>query len=133
MAMARRIFHPETKHPEPYQKDLGPDASKGLNYGMAGPPITTKTAHEVKEAHNLLTNEFSDEELRQIPVMCEGTRLETGATYLSLAAGDRQEIRAKGDEDVKWDDLFVAKKDVPYELWNRLLGVGDARRTTGPG
>src|SRR5829696_2470230 len=130
--MAGRIFHPETKHPEPYQKDLGPDASKGLNFGNEGPPIPTRNAHEIKELHEKLAD-FTPEELRQIRVLCEGVRLETGAAYVNLADPDRKEIHAKGDEVVDWDDLFVAKKDVPYELWNRLLGIDDARRTAGPG
>ena len=129
--MTGKIYHPEQKHPEPYQQDLSPDASKGLNYGTAGAPLPTRTAYDLKELHVLL-DDFSPEELKQIFVLHEGARLETGATYLNLAGDRRQEIQARGDEDVGVNDLYLAKKDVPYELWNRLLGQADSRRTKRP-
>jgi hypothetical protein len=32
--MTSRIYRPETKHPQPYQQVLNPDASKGINWGL---------------------------------------------------------------------------------------------------
>jgi hypothetical protein len=129
--MTGKIYHPENKHPEPYQEDLNPDAAKGLNYGEAGAPMPTRTAHDVKDVHVLL-RDFTDDELQQMPVLCEGVRLETGAAYVNLADDLPHEIHALGDEDVGPEDRYLAKKDVPYELWNRLLGIEDPNRTKQP-
>jgi hypothetical protein len=126
--MAGRIFHPESKHPQPYQQDLNPDASKGMNYGLEGAPVPTQSAYEIKDLHEQLAD-FGGEELRQIRVVCEGARLETGATYLNLADDPPHEIQASGDEDVRPGDWFVPKKEVAYELWNRLLGRKNPSRT----
>jgi hypothetical protein len=123
-----KIYHPEDKHPQPYQEDLAPDASKGLNYGLEGPDLPTQDASNVKDLHELLSD-FSAEELKQIPVQCAGNRLETGAVYLKLSAHQRYEFKAQGTEDVLDGDFIIAKKDVPFELWNRLVGIDDPART----
>ena len=126
--MGGNIYHPEEKHPEPYQQDLGPDASKGLNYGQEGAEIPKRNAEEIKELHEYLSD-FTTDELRQLEVLQEGARLETGATYVNLARDRSEEIQAMGNEDVGRYDLYVAKKDVPFELWNRLIRVDNPART----
>jgi hypothetical protein len=118
--MSGKIYHPEEKHPEPYQQDLGPDASKGLNYGLEGADIPTRTAIDIKEFHEYL-QDFTPDELRQMEVLQHGARLETKATYINLADEHPHEIQAMGNEDVGDNDYYIAKKDVPYELWNKLL------------
>lgn len=129
--MTGKIYHPEDKHPDVYQKDLAPDASKGLNHGQDGPPVPTRAASDMKEMVNLLSD-FTPQELREITVLREGARLETNATYLNLADPSPQEIQALGDEEVGPDDLYVPKKDVPYQLWNRLPGANSAREVHKP-
>ena len=57
-----------------------------------------------------------------------GTRLEQGATYLDLAHVERGTFTATGDMQVGAASWLVAKKEVPYELWNRLFGVETAER-----
>jgi hypothetical protein len=126
--MSGKIYRPEDKHPEPYQQDLGPNASKGLNYGLEGAEIPTRTAADIKELHQFLAD-FSNDELREIEVLREGARLETGATYVNLSRDRRQEIQAMGTEEVGRNDLYVAKKNVPFEYWNRLLGIDNPDRT----
>ncbi|MHB0956226.1 MAG: hypothetical protein ACYC0X_07595 [Pirellulaceae bacterium] len=126
--MTGKIYNPEDKHPETYQQDLAPDASKGINYGKVGPPTPTRTAYDFKRLPAALTD-YSPDELKQIRILEEGARLETGATYLNLADDSPQEIQARGDEVVGQQDFYLAKKDIPYEWWNRLLGNRDPRRT----
>jgi len=129
--MAGKIYRPEEKHPQPYQDDLNPDASKGFNHGLSGPhpeKNSACTAFDIKELHNRLTD-FNDDELKQITVLPAGARLETDATYLDLTDSNPREVHAIGNEDVGPDDYYVPKADVPYELWNRLSGVTDPRRT----
>src|SRR4051812_30034411 len=96
--MTSRIYHPEDKHPPEYQADLGPDASKGINYGSVGPHPerdNPRTAYDVKEAHRLLSG-FTDDLLKQIPVLPPGTRLEQDAVYLDLRDPARAEVHALG-------------------------------------
>ena len=65
--MTSKIYRPEGKHPEPYQHDLNPDASKGVNWGLVGPhpeKNEPRTAKDVKELHDLFS-EFPDDELER--------------------------------------------------------------------
>lgn len=113
----------EKKHPDEWERDLNPDRMKGQNVGPQGSDreARIRTAHELKGMHRAFS-ELSDDELRQIPVLPIGARLSQGATYADLADADRREFTATGDMLVGPKNVYVTKKDVPYELWNRLLG-----------
>jgi hypothetical protein len=58
--MTSRIYRPEHKHPQPAQEDLNPDASKGLNWGLAGPHpdrlTTTKKSTERFETSKTMSS-----------------------------------------------------------------------------
>jgi hypothetical protein len=120
--MSGNIHRPEAKHPEPYQQDLNPDASKGMNWGLAGPhpeKNECRTAKDVKEVHDLLS-EIRDDELDTIPILPAGSRLEANATYLNLREMPPKRFTAGGDEQLGENDLVIPKSEVDYELWNRL-------------
>ena len=128
--MTSKIYRPEGKHPEPYQHDLNPDASKGVNWGLVGPhPEKTepRTAKDVKELHDLFSD-FPDDELDRIPVLPAGSRLESNATYINLREAKAQEFTAEGNEELGENDLVVPKSEVDYQLWNKLLGVTNPER-----
>lgn len=118
-----------TKHPEPYQHDLNPDAMAGQNLGIGEvqPSKHGPTAYDVKPVHNRF-KQFSDTELKQLRLLPVGSRLEQGATYIDLNNLDLGEFTATGDMRVGDNNWLVAKKDVPYELWNRLLGIETSER-----
>ena len=80
-----------------YQSDLNPDAMAGQNIGAAGahPEKGTRTVHDVKELHARFS-EWSDGDLKQIPVVPEGSRLEQNATYIDLMAATPHEFTATG-------------------------------------
>jgi len=123
--MTTRIYRPEDKHPDPYQQDLNPDASKGINWGHVGPhpeKENPRTAKDIKELHHLLS-EFHDDELERIPVLPVGSRLEANATYLNLREANPREFTAEGNEETGESDWIVPKSEVDYELWNRLRGA----------
>jgi hypothetical protein len=131
IVMTSHIYRPEHKHPEPYQQDLNPDASKGLNWGLAGPhpeKDEPRTAFDVKEVHRWLSD-FPDEDLQRLPLMPAGARLEANATYVNLADRKRSEFTAEGSENVATGEYMVPKAEVDYQLWNRLLGVEEPERT----
>src|SRR5215207_3883706 len=76
----------EMKHPGDWAGDLSPDRLSGQNIGaetrhrgVAG----SRTARDVKAAHAAL-RDLADDELEQIPILAEGTRLEQGATYIDI-------------------------------------------------
>lgn len=128
--MTQRVYDPSDKHPPKYQQDLNPEAAAGINYGSVGPhpeKDDPRTAYDVKEAHQLLAD-FTDDQLKQIPILPAGSRLEQGATYLDLAVPDRKEFTATSGMEVGPDSLIVPKSEVDYQLWNRLRGVTDPSR-----
>lgn len=115
-----------------WDRDLRPDSAAGANQGLAGNHPAkadgVRTAYDIKRLHNRL-HEFTDDELKEIPVLPVGTRLEQNATYLDLRRGDAQEFTGRGDMEVAPDMWLVPKSEVDYQLWNRLLGVDNPERT----
>lgn len=79
------------------------------------------SAAEDKALHDRL-QELSAEELGRLPVLAAGARLDQGATYLDLNDRARVPIAVNGTREATPDSRYVAKKDVDYELWNRLVG-----------
>jgi hypothetical protein len=131
-----RIFRPGEQHPDQWRQDLNPDALAGQNIGTAGPhpESDARTAYDVKELHRRLA-QFSDADLKQIPVLPPGSRLEQAATYIDLQADEPVEFTARGDETASRANWYVPKDSVDYALWNRLRGVHSPERlggTAGP-
>jgi len=129
--MTQKVYDPTDKHPPEYQNDLNPNAAAGINFGLVGPhpeKDAHRTAYDVKEAHRRL-NDFTDDLLKQIPILPAGSRLEQNATYMDLT--DRQEFTATSDMEARPEQFLVPKSEVDYQLWNRLRGVTDPARTGG--
>lgn len=118
---------PEGEHP--FWEDLNPDFLEGENYGNQGPhpEKTARTAYDVKELHDRL-NGMNDEDLKRIPVMPPGSRLEQGATYIDLKQRKPEEFTAEGNMTAGSDNWYVPKSAVPYWIWNQLIGVESPQR-----
>jgi hypothetical protein len=101
----------------------------GQNVGLAGPhpEMHAATAFDLKSAHRMLEG-LNDADLKQIPILSPGSRLEQGATYLDLQIPNRHEFKARGDMVAGPDNWYVPKDRVDYELWNRLLGIANPER-----
>jgi hypothetical protein len=80
-----------------------------------------RTAYDIKPIHRNLADAFHDDELKMIPVLPSGQRLEQGATFYDLCEG--REFRALGNQVVERDNCVVAKSQVDYEIWDRLRTV----------
>jgi hypothetical protein len=93
--------------------------------------IQGRTAYDVKPVHKRL-RQFSDDELKQLRILPVDSRLEQGATYIDIYNLDVDEFIATGDMQVGLNNWVVAKKDVPYDLWNRLLEVEPPERSRTP-
>ena len=72
------------------------------------------------------------DDLKQLRILPIGNRLEQGATDIDLNNLNLGEFKARGDMQVGQNTWLVAKKGVPYELWNRLLGIETPERLQTP-
>jgi hypothetical protein len=127
--MPDKDIQPTNPHPPGWRDDLNPDFMAGQNMGLVGdhPSFEGHTAYDLKAAHRRLS-EFTDDELKGIPVLPPGTRLEQGAVYIDLKNQDTGEFRAMGNMEATQQHWFVPKTEVDYRIWNRLIGVDNPER-----
>ena len=119
-------YRPGSNHPEAYREDLNPDALAGENAGPEATANAPLNASEIKDATRVL-RDLTKDELRRIPVLRTGQRLEQGGTYIDMA-GDCKEFTAMGDQVAGPDNWYVRKDTVEYTLWNKLIGVREPAR-----
>jgi len=122
----RRVL-PGDQHPDRYRHDLNPDPMAGQNHGLHSSGEMGPSAYDVKDVHRTW-RDFSNADLKQIPVLSEGTRLQQGAVYFDLNDPNRGEIKALGNMEAGHANRYVAKNAVPYDLWNALIGVDNPAR-----
>jgi hypothetical protein len=110
-------------HPPEWEQDLNPSHLSGQNIG---PPSDARVEAEWTAFHlrkrGLDLNGVNDEELKRVPVLSEGERLQQGATYVDLKQQPMEEFTARGDMTAGTENAYVPKDRVPYEVWNRLIG-----------
>lgn len=125
---------PHQPHPDEWEHDLNPDFMAGINKGVLGPHLEKAviTAYDIKDLHRKL-HYLSNNELRQIVVMPEGARLEQGATYLDLNDPQRREFKATANMVAGPDNYYVPKKEIDYQLWDRLTGKQNPEQPGEPG
>lgn len=113
----------------PFWQDLNPEFLEGENYGLQGPhpEKTAQTAYDVKGVHDQLDS-IDDDDLKQVPIMPTGSRLEQGATYIDLRRPTPEEFTATGNMSAEAGHWYVPKSAVPYWIWNRLIGVTNRER-----
>ena len=113
------------KHPPEWQPDLNPNHLAGQNIGQQSEERVQAewTAFHLRK-RGMDLGGVNDEELKQVPLVAEGERLQQGATYVDLKDDPRQEFTARGDMTAGTDNAYVPKDRVPYEIWNRLIGEG---------
>lgn len=116
------------QHPEEYREDLNPHYGEGQNYG----PSVHRTipAYEIEELNEYLSD-LRDDQLKQIPIVAQGERLEQGAVYFDLRHPQDGPIKAIGNMVAGPDNWYVPKSMVDYELWNLLTGVNNPDRLGG--
>ena len=102
-------------------------AKQGQNHGIHSTGGMGPSAYDAKDMHRLW-NGLSDADLKQLPVLPEGTRLEQGGAYFDLNDPNRGEFKATGKMEAGSEHRFVAKSAVPYPLWNALIGVDNPER-----
>ena len=127
--MTERSFVPGDQHPEEWRRDLNPDPLAGQNIGLHSSAAEKEAppAYDVKDIHRQFHG-FTDEELKRIPILPAGTRLEQGAVYVDLQDPNLRELTARGDMSAGPQNRYVPKKEVDYQLWNRLIGIANPER-----
>jgi hypothetical protein len=131
--MTEKVGRPNDAKPDEWQQDLHPHPEAGINADLRGPhpekdAALTRTADEIKELHQRLQG-YTNSELKQIPILPSGSRLEQGAKYIDLNHPEQGEFTAMGNMEVAEDAWIVPKTEVDYQLWNRLTGVHNPDRT----
>jgi hypothetical protein len=123
---------PKNQYTDPSQLGGNLDAGGGPDIARIGPcreqeQDHPRTAYDVNEAHRQLVG-WTDDELKQIPLLPVCTRLEPGATYVDLRDPARREFAATDEMQVPLDGLYVPKSEVDHRTWIRLLGIRTAER-----
>lgn len=130
--MTEKVGRPTDAKPDEWQKDLNPQPNAGRNVGLEGPhpekAANAPNADQIKELHDVLEG-YTNDELQQIRVLPQGSRLEQGATYIDLKDPERKEFTAMGGMEAGANNWYVPKTEVGYQLWNRLIGVQNPERT----
>jgi hypothetical protein len=127
--MTEKQFQPGSQHPEEWRHDLNPHTGAGLNNARNDELILSDapTAYEVKAVHRQFHG-FTDDELKRIPIVRPGTRLEQGATYVDLQDEQLREFKATGGMEAGRGHWYVPKSGVDYQLWNQLIGIDNPER-----
>jgi hypothetical protein len=81
--------------------------------------------HLKKRGHEL--GGLDDDDLKQVPIVPAGTRLQPGGTYVNLAERSPQEFTATGNLRARAGDAYAPKDQVPYEVWARLIAESKPR------
>jgi hypothetical protein len=105
----------------PQQSGHGTELGQNIGPGLTEREVPLPTAYDVKRIHRAL-DDFRDDDLKQIPILPVGSRLQQGATYLDLAADRPEEFKTTGGLTAEPGHYYVPKDRVPYEIWNRLIG-----------
>jgi len=109
------------KGPEPDGEDFAADiAPQSGEPRLGGHTDESVSAADDKDLHDRLPM-LGNDELARIPVLEYGARLEQGGVYINLNDLRRVPFKAIGGQQAGKGDRYVAKRDVDYELWNRLV------------
>ena len=118
-----------TESADDIARDIAPDPSM---LGQGGHNDDENySALDDKELHNQFPD-LTNTELRTLSVVEPGTRLEQGGTYADLNDLGRGPFKAMGGEFATEENRYIAKRDVDYELWNRIVGQGAEPRVERP-
>ena len=123
---------PQERHREEAIRDPGAgdaferDLHRGELAGQNTGPIAREAVHvetrafDLKLLHDRL-REWSDADLKRVPVLHGGTPLQQGATYADITDDDHPRIfTAEGGARVGDGQWVVPRDRIGYELWNRL-------------
>ncbi len=107
--------------PEPEDPSFAEQLAPAETGKPGGHETESVNALDDKEIRKQLS-ELSGEELSRLTVLETGARLEQGGIYIDLNDRDHGPFKALGGHDARTTERLVAKRDLDYDLWNRLAG-----------
>jgi hypothetical protein len=112
----------QQKHPAEWSDDLNPHRMEGQNIGASSKSsnLLARTAADLDVLAGRLDN-FSRDELSQIPIVPVGTKLKQGAVYLDMRIPAPVPFTATADTAATELNYYTPKAEIPYELWDRLV------------
>ncbi len=119
---------PEPDRTAEFLPDIAPETPTAELRGHAdesAPAVEDKALHERLRG-------FTNDELVRLPVVERGVRLDQGGTYIDLNDLERGPFKALASQVAERHNRYVAKRDVDYELWNRLAGQETDARVERP-
>jgi hypothetical protein len=117
--------------PEEFEHDLHPNSPGENNIEYLAEETTLETAYNNKDIGRTYP-QLTDDELKRLVILPEGTPLEQGATYYDLKHRGRGEFTAQGGKTAGKDNWYLAKSQVDYPLWNRIIGIDNPERLDQP-
>jgi hypothetical protein len=107
-------------------EDLTANDGAGMNHGMEGqhPAWYGRSGASIKQLHTRLAD-LTNDELKQLTILPEGSRLKQGAKYLDLERLEQGEFVATAQMSVEPGQYLIARHDTDYLLWDRLSGVAE--------
>jgi hypothetical protein len=124
----REPEHHEKREPN-FAGDLNPDDMAGADDSALNPPPTNmRSAYDLKEMHDTILADLTNDELKSVLILAAGTHLLQGAKYIDLAHLDQGEFTATSEMVAGPEHYYVSKKETDYVLWNRLNQVDNPAR-----
>jgi hypothetical protein len=107
-------------------EDLTANDRAGMNQGMEGqhPEWYGRSGASIKDLHARLAD-LTNDQLEQLIILPEESRLKQGAKYLDLEHLEQGEFVATAGMTVEPGRYLIAKHDTDYLLWDRLSGVAE--------
>jgi len=103
--------------PDEFSADLG-HGNELVDHGDTTEELRPLRHHEPLPAPLANLSEVERDRLR---VLVQGTRLEQGSTYVDLDDLAGGPFRALAGQRAERGHRLVSKRDVDYDLWNRLV------------
>jgi hypothetical protein len=114
---------------QPHYEDFAEDLVEARSADHADDTIL---ASSDKEARADLP-ELSTDDLKRLPILTVGTRLDQGSVYVDLNDLGKGPFKAVGDQEAGPTNRYVAKRDTDYEMWDRVVGQGRPAEVERPG
>ena len=121
--------HQQRPADEDFAHDLGVNNRPGgdLGLGAPAPKGYGYSAYDIKALYGKLAD-LTDDELKSVVILPEGSRLEQGSKYIDLNHLERGEFAAEANMAAGPENYYVPKKETDYVLWNRLNQVDNSAR-----
>ncbi len=119
----------DKRDPSEFDDDLAINNFAGENPGMSNLPSNdAQSADTIKSMHTSTLADLTNDELKSVQILPEGSRLQQGAKYIDLNHLEQGEFTATSEMVAGPENAYVSKKETDYVLWNRLNQVDTPAR-----